>query len=81
MYLKLMSAEDAPDSDGGKGYRLIECSRVEFSREPNGPVARTWDSSGNPGDKYGLDGNAYILNNSGKTIDSFAFDRCPRGQE
>lgn len=80
MYLKVMSWEDIPDENNSKEFEIIECARVQFVRCTPGP-----NETYSPGasallvyadgsrDVVDLHGNAYILNNAGKTIDSFAF--------
>lgn len=68
MFLKLMNSEDLPDMHGSKGFTLIECKTVTFAREVDDPKPYAIID----GDVTVLDGNAYILNNAGKTIDSFA---------
>lgn len=77
MFLKLMSAEDLPDADGSKSYRLIECSDVRFAQKMNLGAGSGFysavtyiDARGEQQHLY-LEGNAYLLNNAGKTIESF----------
>jgi len=66
MYLKIMSGEDLPDNSGDKAYQIIEAKCVEFQRGKGLGWACV------DGDMIALTGNAYILNERGKTIDSFA---------
>ena len=67
MFLKLMSGEDLPDQDTNKPYRLIECKDVHFQRGAEG--GRGWAEV--DGVMHALQGNAYILNANGKTVDSY----------
>jgi len=67
MFLKLMSGEDLPDQDNSKPYRLIECRDVQFERGSQDGFG--WATA--DGVPYALQGNAYILNANGKTVDSY----------
>lgn len=77
MYLKLMSGEDAPDGDSCKTYRLFShVSSVSFDRRANGTavaeVVFDVDSASGVGiETFELEGNAYLMNDDGKTISSF----------
>lgn len=68
MFLKLMGGENMADREPGKPYRMIECREVSFERGAEGGLgwARIDDGQVIP-----LEGNAYILNSAGKTVDSF----------
>lgn len=70
--------EDAPDDDVGKSYKLLEVSELRFIREPD-PDTKVdavvyYRLICNPGEEYRevLSGNAYVLNNNGRTIEKFA---------
>lgn len=67
MYVKIMSGENKPDRDADKTYQLIECKRAEFVRCPDTAEKRVWID----GESHHITGNVYILNNAGKTVDSF----------
>lgn len=68
MFLKMMAGIDKPDSDSDKPYRLIECKEVEFS---SGALTDGLGWARVDGLHIPLTGNAYILNNAGKTVDSY----------
>lgn len=68
MFLKLMGSEDMADREPGKTYRLIECREVHFQRGNDGGLGLAVIDDGVP---IPLEGNAYILNAAGKTVDSF----------
>jgi len=76
MFLKIMSGENIPDDTTDKAYRLIECHNIQFYRHGFGyPTQPTAVITGGLNDgEYPLTGNAYVLNNAGKTIDSYSFD-------
>lgn len=69
MYLKLMSGEDIPDDDNRKAFSLVECSSFQFKREDNAAFAHVNMASGPV--TFQLEGNVYVLNNAGKTIETF----------
>lgn len=85
MYLKIMAEENLPDRDPCKGFRLIECQSVEFYRTSNSDGDRGFENvPGAPlfhvaqanfinGDfsVIVLKSNAYVLNDNGKTVESF----------
>ncbi len=95
MYLKLMSATNAPDGDSRKAFELIECDRVLFwrnaagqrpsdfcrvsERRPEDPdaYARVWLRGVVVPEDMPLYGNAYVLNNHGKNVDSFGISPIP----
>ena len=61
MYLKIMN--------GGCGdFEMIECAHVRFEHRG---VAIIASKDGMPMREVRLTGNAYILNEDGKTVDSF----------
>lgn len=78
MYLKIMSGEELPDDHSDKAYRVIECQNIQFYRHGfNYPTQPSALITGGLNDgEYPLTGNAYVLNNAGKTIDSFACARA-----
>lgn len=75
MYVKMMSNQNLPDAHSGKTFTLIECNRVTFGRAPDGaPVAYVnWPSA----EGILCEGNVYVLNREGKTIESFSFNAPP----
>lgn len=73
MYLKIMSEENLPDQSGDKAYTIIEATRIVFQRG----AGNGWACA--DGDMIALTGNAYILNERGKTIDSFSFSPARAG--
>lgn len=77
MFLKIMSTQDLPDHDYRKGYELIECARVKFVEEDlecsgiscRKKVAKVdFDGDGGVWMSFVLTGNAYIINDNGKTV-------------
>lgn len=73
MYLKLMSDDHAADSDSRKRFILHDgVISVEFDRDGEGgaAVAHVVFERGEP-ETFTLEGNAYVMNESGKTIASF----------
>jgi hypothetical protein len=69
MYVKLMSGVDIPDAHWAKPFQVIECKSVQFIRDNGGQgPAAIIDN-----DTHQLQGNAYVLNAQGKTIESFPF--------
>ena len=91
MYLKIMSGEDRPDGNPSKGFQMLECESVIFRRRAGGldedpgtthPVAditytdRSDESAIVTTQSIDLTGNAYLLNDAGKTIGSFAHSDC-----
>lgn len=79
MYLKLMSDEDLPDGDIAKGCKIIGgISEVTYgicNTEPDKGKAIllvTYDVLKFRCDRMVLEGNAYLMNDNGKTIQSFA---------
>lgn len=86
MYLKMMSAENAPDGDSRKTFRILsDVLSVEFTRllsdkeakKPEnrlvanqGPKASVLFRTG-PGETFWPEGNCYLMNDAGDTIASF----------
>jgi hypothetical protein len=85
MLLKIMSAENAADDDSRKTFQLHDgVSTVSFEREPDGL---------NPGGEqraqahatfadnttcvFDVPGNAYVMNDNGKTVASFGSAGLP----
>jgi hypothetical protein len=68
MFLKLMGGEDVADIQAGKTFRMIECREVQFQRGADGGLGWALIDGA---DTIPLEGNAYILNSAGKTVDSF----------
>lgn len=69
MYLKIMSQEDKPDHNNSKSFEIIECKSVAFYRDAftNDPFAIVDDC------RYDLTGNAYVMNEAGRTVSAFAY--------
>lgn len=61
MYLKIMDNVDK------RLYRIIECTDVTFHTEDDNNIAVTDKGA------FFVEGNAYILNDKGQTIDSCSF--------
>lgn len=70
MFVKMMEYSNLRDGDSSKRFRLVECKAVKFWSEDGVPAATT---TGEHGEKtrHLLDGNAYILNRNGHTIDKW----------
>lgn len=78
MYLKLMGPENAPDDDSRKGARIISgVEEVQFSRGAQGNAVAEVLLSDGARKLIPLEGNAYVMNSDGKTIDSCAFGCAP----
>jgi len=73
MFVKLMSADDLPDHHYAKGFQLIETLHARFIRGETGPQVEYSIQDGVWNNRT-LEGNAYILNSEGKTIETFAKD-------
>ena len=79
MILKLMSPEDKPDDNPSKGCRIV-CDVVEthyYLHEESGKMRLDVHytqphQGGMKFETFVLDGNAYLMNEQGKTINSFA---------
>ena len=70
--VKIMSSEDIPDSDSRKGFHLI--SGVKSVMPMRGEDGRAFVSLHYPdgsGEHVEIQGNAYIMNENGKTIAAF----------
>ena len=75
MFLKILNplqpGEESPN------FSIIECQSVSFSRPQEHPISADYQEA-QPvalvdGIRRYLSGNAYVLNNAGKTIDSYPF--------
>lgn len=77
MFVKLMSDENAPDQDSRKEFRLLaDVTAVIFKRRVEAPVEDDTPHAivifkDMTVESYPLVGNAYILNDEGKTIEKF----------
>lgn len=72
--VKMMSNEDLADSDPAKGFTLIQLDRLDhitFSKSEGRQVFVIQRDSGGTVE-YELEGNVYVLSESGKTIASHA---------
>lgn len=83
--VKIMSEENLADHDTRKGFKLYQCDQCHFYRQPpkteDGPkipvveieyVDRSGETPVEMTRNIFLSGNAYVMNESGKTIASFA---------
>jgi hypothetical protein len=69
MYLKIMSGENKKDNSIDKGFQLIECDSASFRRKDGKSFVVI--TKGDRLEDRELLGNAYVLNNTGKTIEAF----------
>lgn len=72
--IKIMSGENLADSDVGKGFKIIlvdASTPFEFGRCPKtgDPYVQIWNKGESV--QHPLTGNAYVMNEDGKTIASF----------
>lgn len=84
MILKLMSSENMSDDNTGKGCRIVDdvCEVLYSKREVKEETEVTYETildvtyrSPNRGtltETFYMQGNAYLMNDSGKTIQSYA---------
>lgn len=80
MYVKVMGPENVPDDDTRKTFRLLQqVVDVSFTRDKEEAILTAKLESGDVV-KYAVPGNVYILNDQGKTIESFGVARVPRGR-
>ena len=71
LILKVMGSADLPDHDSRKAHELYaNIARVDFRRGEDGVYAHMVRADG-VYESVQLFGNAYVLNEQGKTIDSF----------
>ena len=80
MYLKLMSSENASDSDSRKQHRILSnIDLIDFNREPDGKAFATVKfTDSDEMERFNLDGNAYVMNDDGETISSFGPHPIPK---
>jgi hypothetical protein len=84
LYLKLMADEDLPDTDPVKGFRIIQipdAAQIKFNMEAQDPDlgdfhtkyprTLTIDYNSERREKLVLYGNAYVMNEAGKTIATY----------
>ncbi len=80
LMLKLMSAQDLPDEDSRKRYSLYaNIVTVDFVKKEDGRAwAEVLYTDGGTED-FPLYGNAYLMNENGRTVSSFGpgADACP----
>ena len=75
--VKFMSDENAEDADSRKTFRLLAgVDSVEFVRGDDGAIACLTFSDGSIKEET-LRGNAYVMNDSGKTVSSFGICALP----
>lgn len=84
MILKLMGPEDCPDSDTRKTYRILDdvvaCNFTRPDGDEAEPVVRV--TFGNDSvESFPLYGNAYLMNQTGKTVSSFGCSPVPKAGE
>lgn len=91
MYLKIMGPEDCPDSDTRKTYRLLEgvtaCLFYRKVDQASAVLKEEWEEgidakvnvvfTDDEEMTFDLVGNAYVMNESGKTISSFGCAPAP----
>lgn len=71
MFLKIMSGEDAADSDSRKTFQLLDnVESAEFKRESDKALVAVLFKNGDTED-FDCPGNAYLMNDAGKTVASF----------
>lgn len=71
MFLKLMSDEPLPDHDSRKRFRLLDgIKKVVFQRGTDGATVEIHHDDARFDIEF-LTGNAYLMNDQGKTIQSF----------
>jgi len=77
MILKLMSGEDLPDDDCGKGCRIVDQVREAnyYTNEPTQEkiIIVTYETPNRSllQETFTLYGNAYLMNDNGKTLQSY----------
>lgn len=81
MFLKVMSEQDLADTDSRKPFQLFgDIKHCVFMRDEEGPRAIATFSDGLPVG-VNIPGNAYLMNNHGKTVASFGSARLPEASE
>lgn len=83
MLVKIMGAEDAPDDDSRKTFRILsDVIDVEFTRNQEHPhyalVRVLFGQPGAPGETFNAPGNVYVMNDNGKTVASFGSAPIPK---
>ena len=83
MLVKIMGAEDAPDDDSRKTFRILaDVIDVDFVRSPEHPhlaqVRVLFGRPGTPGETFEAPGNVYVMNDNGKTVASFGSAPIPK---
>lgn len=77
MFLKIMSAENAADSDSRKMFTLhSHVSSVEFLRIDGRAVANTIFDNGDE-EGFTVYSNAYVMNEAGDTVAQFGSSAIP----
>ena len=78
MFLKLMSDEDLMDDNTSKGCTIVSnVIEAKYSMRPSLgeasiDVTYSMSNRGTDTETFTLKGNAYLMNDNGKTIQSFA---------
>ena len=78
MYLKIMSGENAADSDSRKAFKLLDhVESAGFCREtPEGCIVEVLFTNGDH-EQFPVPSNAYLMNDSGDTIAHFGSAPLP----
>lgn len=77
MLLKIMGAEDAPDSDSRKTFQLHgNVVSVDFVRKQGAAFADCVFEDGAQ-EEFPLPGNAYVMNDAGNTVATFGSASIP----
>lgn len=73
LLVKMMSAEDTPDTDSRKAHELFtDVIKVEFTRGSNGEAfVHLLFKDSEDEEIYDVTGNVYVMNENGKTISHF----------
>jgi len=79
LIVKLMAADNLPDCDTRKGHKLFTgVSAVDFSRDERGQAfAHLFFVGEVDPETFVLNGNAYVMNEAGKTVSSFGSSPPP----
>lgn len=77
MFLKIMSSENAPDSDTRKSFQLLDhVESAEFVREGGSAHVAVLFNDGDR-EHFPCEGNAYLMNDNGKTVAQFGSAGIP----
>jgi hypothetical protein len=77
MYLKLMGPENAPDEDSRKIFTAHgDVKSVRFARKKDAATVLVHFDNYDC-EEFILEGNAYLMNDAGKTIASFGVSPIP----